>query len=482
MRLKLAIFLLIACGLAAGQNLSSFQQWCQLGGRQITLQGMNSTNYAQTSYPLCQVEVFLAGTTTDAAIFSDNLSTPTPLSNPFHAGTDASFFFYAAGACYDITISSGTDPRSIMPTPYTFSHQCIGTSGGGGGGGGSVTNFAAVCSGASSILSCSVANPSTTPQLTITSALTLSGNASKLLTAGTLSGTGSTLCTDASGNATTSGCATVPVTSVFGRTGTVTAQSGDYSVAQVTGAAPLASPALTGSPTAPTATLGDSSTLVATTAFVKGQNYLTSAVTSFNSRTGAVTPTSGDYSVGQITGAAPLVSPIFTGTPTGPTPSSGDNSTNLATTAFVKAQNYLTASGAVISFDGRVGSVLFAPGDGPTTVASTVQTAKTSAITTTNLFTTGVADASYRVGGTVYCETTSAAATATLTVTYTDPSNTVQTITGTGAACATLGASSFQVVNTPIRAKAGTNIQYAVAIANTPTYDVSVQIHQTTTN
>ena len=36
------------------------------------------------------------------------------------------------------------------------------------------------------------------------------------------------------------------VASVFGRTGAVAATSGDYTVSQVTGAAPLASPALTG--------------------------------------------------------------------------------------------------------------------------------------------------------------------------------------------------------------------------------------------
>jgi hypothetical protein len=59
------------------------------------------------------------------------------------------------------------------------------------------------------------------------------------------------------------------VASVFGRTGPVTAQSGDYSVGQVTGAAPLASPALTGTPTAPTQTSSDDSTKLATTAFVQ---------------------------------------------------------------------------------------------------------------------------------------------------------------------------------------------------------------------
>jgi hypothetical protein len=60
------------------------------------------------------------------------------------------------------------------------------------------------------------------------------------------------------------------VSSVFGRTGTVTASSGDYSVSQITGAAPLASPALTGTPTAPTAAVSTNTTQVATTAFAHG--------------------------------------------------------------------------------------------------------------------------------------------------------------------------------------------------------------------
>jgi hypothetical protein len=58
------------------------------------------------------------------------------------------------------------------------------------------------------------------------------------------------------------------VTSVFGRSPVVIAMTGDYTVAQVTGAAPLASPALTGVPTAPTATVGTNTTQLATTAFV----------------------------------------------------------------------------------------------------------------------------------------------------------------------------------------------------------------------
>jgi hypothetical protein len=72
--------------------------------------------------------------------------------------------------------------------------------------------------------------------------------------------------------------------------------------------APLASPALTGTPTGPTPAAGDNSTKLATTAFVK------EALAPF----------------------APLASPALTGTPTAPTPAEGDNSTNLATTAFVQ--------------------------------------------------------------------------------------------------------------------------------------------------
>ncbi|HEX4499866.1 MAG TPA: hypothetical protein VH187_01665 [Scandinavium sp.] len=57
-------------------------------------------------------------------------------------------------------------------------------------------------------------------------------------------------------------------------------------------------------------------------------------VSSFNTRTGAVTLTSGD-----VTGAggALLASPTFTGTPAAPTATAGTNTTQVATTAYVTA-------------------------------------------------------------------------------------------------------------------------------------------------
>lgn len=82
--------------------------------------------------------------------------------------------------------------------------------------------------------------------------------------------------------------------------------------------APLASPALTGTPTAPTPSAADNDTSIATTAFVQGE----------------------------IAAKAPLASPAFTGNPTAPTPSTSDDDTSIATTAFVQA-----AIGAGGSFD-----------------------------------------------------------------------------------------------------------------------------------
>src|SRR6476646_6523736 len=72
------------------------------------------------------------------------------------------------------------------------------------------------------------------------------------------------------------------------------------------GAVVLASaPTFTAAPTSVTPSLSDNSTLLATTAFVKGQGYVTSVpVTSVFSRTGAVVAASGDYTAAQVTNAA----------------------------------------------------------------------------------------------------------------------------------------------------------------------------------
>jgi hypothetical protein len=82
--------------------------------------------------------------------------------------------------------------------------------------------------------------------------------------------------------------------------------------------APLASPALTGTPTAPTAAVDTNTTQLATTAYVIGQGYLKSATASST--------------------YAPLASPALTGTPTAPTAAAATNTTQIATTAFVQQE------------------------------------------------------------------------------------------------------------------------------------------------
>lgn len=81
--------------------------------------------------------------------------------------------------------------------------------------------------------------------------------------------------------------------------------------------------ALTGTPTAPTATLGDVSTQIANTEFVS--NAITESISGITAESIAEA----------ISGKADIASPALTGTPTAPTAPSGTDSTQIATTAFV---------------------------------------------------------------------------------------------------------------------------------------------------
>lgn len=146
---------------------------------------------------------------------------------------------------------------------------------------------------------------------------------------------------------TSGGAATAGVTTWNGRSGTVVMTAGDVSAA---GGAPVASPTFTGVPAAPTASPGTSTTQLATTAFVSAAIAGQAIVASFNGRTGAVTLTTSDITTA---GGAPAASPALTGTPTGPTATPGNASSQLATTQFV-----MNAVGAaVVSWNGRTGAV-----------------------------------------------------------------------------------------------------------------------------
>ena len=134
--------------------------------------------------------------------------------------------------------------------------------------------------------------------------------------------------------------------------------------------APLASPALTGTPTAPTAAPATNTTQIATTAFVQealagaGAGDMSKSVydttnngkvdvaetaeavpwTGVTGKPSSFPPAAHSHMTSEVTGLdvalagkAPLASPDFTGTPTAPTATAGSNSTQIATTAFVAA-------------------------------------------------------------------------------------------------------------------------------------------------
>lgn len=109
--------------------------------------------------------------------------------------------------------------------------------------------------------------------------------------------------------------------------------------------APLESPALEGTPTAPTPADTDNSTRIATTAFLKSvlEDYAKLASPTFTGIPKAPTASTATNSTQIATTAyvknqkyAPLASPTFTGTPKTATPTSTDDSTRIPTTGWVK--------------------------------------------------------------------------------------------------------------------------------------------------
>ncbi|MDD8802350.1 tail fiber protein [Escherichia coli] len=108
--------------------------------------------------------------------------------------------------------------------------------------------------------------------------------------------------------------------------------------------APIESPSLTGTPTAPTAAQGTNSTQIANTAFVKeaitalingapgALDTLKEIATAINNDPNFSTTINNALAL-----KAPLASPALTGVPTAPTAAQGTNNTQIATTAYVRA-------------------------------------------------------------------------------------------------------------------------------------------------
>ena len=292
-------------------SLPAFAQYvayngmCSKGGQAVLTQGLASTGTQPlsgaptstgtgvvASYPGCLVTVYLTGTTNTAIIYSS--AGGGALTNPFTASTvDGSFIFYTtAGVGYDITLSGGG-----LPATVTLTDVMVGGGGGGGGGSGTVTNIA-------------TSFPLTGGPITTTGTLGLTASCA---TNQSIQWNGSAWA-----------CATIAgtVSSVFGRIGAVVAATGDYTVGQVTGAAPLNSPVFTGTPTVPgylpltggtlTGTLNgttlNGSAVIQSPQFCIGISCISAwpsgTVTSVFGRTGVIVAQSGDYSFSQISGSA----------------------------------------------------------------------------------------------------------------------------------------------------------------------------------
>lgn len=107
----------------------------------------------------------------------------------------------------------------------------------------------------------------------------------------------------------------------------------------------LASPTFTGTPAAPTAAVDTNTTQLATTAFVVAQ---AASATPANNGTAAVGTSlryaRGDHVHNSDSTKADLTSPTFTGDPKAPTATRGDADTSIATTAFVRTPSIQSVS------------------------------------------------------------------------------------------------------------------------------------------
>ena len=160
--------------------------------------------------------------------------------------------------------------------------------------------------------------------------------------------------------------------------------------------------------------------------------------------------------------------------------SAGTGSVSLAGTSASPLTTVLS-TGLLGTYAGVTGSSTTGALDVPYQIGWVSCTQATCASSYTTVVAT-TATTLYSIHASADCSTSVSLATVAISIKYTDTSSTVQTISPSAAVCTTLGSASVQMVNQEVVALTGTNIQYEVTTANTPTYAARVSIHQEGTN
>jgi hypothetical protein len=120
--------------------------------------------------------------------------------------------------------------------------------------------------------------------------------------------------------------------------------------------APLVSPQFTGTPTAPTPDPDTTTAQIITAAYLLAMFSNAAPVANGSASAGVSTRMArADHRHPTDTTRAPLDSPQLTGTPTAPTPDTADNSTKLATTAWVLAQAFVRGNRTIFTGAGLLG-------------------------------------------------------------------------------------------------------------------------------
>lgn len=127
----LAVIFVCASLARAADIYDCYNGSSEQGGHKITVNGIESRQFVQQSYPGATVTVYDHSTTTLSTVFQDAGGLQ-PLANPFTASSTGVSFWCAADGHYDVKYS-GTG----ITAPFTVSdiHLAFTTGGGGGGGG-----------------------------------------------------------------------------------------------------------------------------------------------------------------------------------------------------------------------------------------------------------------------------------------------------------------------------------------------------------